>query len=72
MNQKGYALPVVMAISMIIVVMTLNIAFSTRQKLDTISELKDQSMARLKSYSALNEVLYNILTSNFTSTGIKI
>ncbi|MBI5591220.1 MAG: general secretion pathway protein GspK [Deltaproteobacteria bacterium] len=72
MNQKGYALPVVMAISMIIVIMTLSIAFSTRQKIAMISELKDQGQARLKSYSALNEVLYNMLTSNFTPTGIKI
>ncbi len=72
MNQKGYALPVVMSISMIIVVMTLSIAFSTREKIAMMSELKDQSQARLKSHSALNEVIFNILTSNFTSTGIKI
>ncbi len=72
MNQKGYALPVVMAISMIIMAFTLSVAFSTRQKIEIISELKDHSQVRLKSYSAFNETMYNILISNFTSTEIKI
>lgn len=72
MNQKGYALPMVMAISMIIMIMTLSIAFSMRHKIAVISELRDQGLARLKSYSAMNETIYNILTSNFTETGIKI
>ena len=72
MNQNGYALPMVMAISMIIMIMTLSIAFSMRHKIAVISELKDQSLARLKSYSAMNETIYNILTSDFTQTGIKI
>jgi general secretion pathway protein K len=72
MDQKGYALPVVMAISLIITVMTLSVTLSTRERIAVISELKDQSRARMKSYSAVNEVLFNVLTSNFTSTGIKI
>ena len=72
LNQKGYALPMVIAISMIIILMTLSIAISMRQRIAVISELRDQSIARLKSYSGFNEAMYNILTSNFTSTGIKI
>lgn len=62
----------VMAISLIITVMTLSVTLSTRERIAVISELKDQSRARMKSYSAVNEVLFNVLTSNFTSTGIKI
>jgi len=72
LNQKGYALPMVIAISMIIVLMTLSVAVSMRQRIAVISELRDQSLARLKSYSGFNEVTYNILTSNFTATGLKI
>lgn len=72
MNEKGYALPTVLLISMIIVVITMSIAFSVREKIGMAIELTHRSSAYLKSYSAYNEVLYNILTSTFTSAGLKI
>ena len=49
----------------------MNITFSVRGKTATVQELRDQNTAYLKAYSAYNRVLYNILTSTFTPTGIK-
>lgn len=71
-NQKGYALPTVLLISMIIIVITMSITFSGRKKIAVALELKDRTRAYLLSYSAMSEVIYNILTSTFTSAGIKI
>jgi len=71
-NQNGYALPTVIAIALIISVITMSIAFSVREKTAVAQELMGRSSASFKSYSAYNEVIYNILTSTFTSTGINI
>ena len=71
-NEKGYALPTVIVIALIISVITMSIAFSVREKTAVALELADRSTAYLKSYSAYNKVLYNILTSTFTSAGLKI
>lgn len=71
-NQQGYALPTVIVIALIISVITMSIAFSVREKTAVALEMVDRSSACLKSYSAYNETLYNILTSTFTSTGLKI
>ena len=69
-KQEGYALPTVIVIALIISIITISIAFSVREKTAIALELKDRNTAYLKSYSAYNDVLYNILTSTFTSTGI--
>lgn len=70
-EEKGYALPMVIVIALIISVITMSIAFSVREKTAVAQELMDRSSALLKSYSAYNGALYNILTSTFTPTGIK-
>ena len=69
-NKKGYALPTVIVISLIISVITMSIVLSVREKIVVAQELMDRSNASLKSYSAYNEVIYNVLTSTFTPTGI--
>lgn len=71
-KEEGYALPTVIVIALIISVITMSIAFSVREKTAVALELMDRNSAYLKSYSAYNEVLYNILTSTFTSAGLKI
>lgn len=71
-NDKGYALPTVLLISMIIIALTMGMTSSVRSKVETAIELKARTSAYLKSHSAMSEVVYNILTSTFTSTGIKI
>ena len=71
-KEKGYALPTVLLISMIIIVISAQITFSVRQKIETAIELKARNMAYLKSHSAMSEVIYSILTSTFTGTGLRI
>ena len=71
-KEEGYALPTVIVIALIISVITMSIAFSVREKTAVAIELMDRNSARLKAYSAYNEVLYNILTSTFTFAGLKI
>ncbi len=71
-NDKGYALPMVIVITLIISVITMSITFSVQGKIAMVLELTNRSSAYLKSYSAYNGALYNILTSTFTSAGLKI
>ena len=71
-DEKGYALPLVLGISMVIVVITMAIVFSVRQKIGLAIELKDRNMAYVAAHSAYNQVLYNILTSMFTSYGLNM
>ena len=71
-NEKGYALPLVLGVSMVIVLITMSIVFSVRQKIGLATELKDKNMAYLAAHSAYNQVLYNILTSMFTSYGLSV
>jgi len=71
-SQRGYALPTILIISMIIIVITMSIISSGREKIAVALELKDKGRAYLLSYSAMNEVIYNILTSVFTPTGLRI
>jgi general secretion pathway protein K len=71
-KEEGYALPMVIVIALIISVITMSIAFSVREKIAVALELMDRNTAYLKSYSAMNEVVYNILTSTFTRAGMEI
>lgn len=57
---------------MIIIVITMSIILSGREKIAVALELKDKGRAYLLSYSTMNEVIYNILTSVFTPTGLRI
>ena len=71
-NEKGFALPLVLGISMIITVITMSIVFSVKGKIGVAMELKDRNTAYLAAHSAYNRVMYNILTSMFTSYGLKL
>ena len=71
-NQQGYALPMVMVVSMIIVLITTTIVYSVRQKVATALELKDRSAAYLESYSVHNQVLYSFLTSVISGAGLEV
>jgi hypothetical protein len=55
---------------MVIVLITMAIVFSVKQKIGLVSELKDKNMAYAAAHSAYNQVLYNTLTSTFTSYGM--
>ena len=57
---------------MIIIVISAQITFSVRQKIETAIELKARNMAYLKSHSAMSKVIYSILTSTFTGTELRI
>ncbi len=70
-SEDGYALPIVLLISLIIIVLGVGIAWSVRNRIDIAIELNDRNSAYLKSYSAMNEVIYHLVTSTFTPTGIK-
>lgn len=72
MNNRGYALPTILLVAMIIIVITMSIIASGREKVAVALELKEKSAAYLLSYSAMNEVIYNLLTSSFTRTGLRI
>jgi general secretion pathway protein K len=71
-SNKGYALPTILIIAMIIIVITMSIISSGREKIAVAFELKEKGKAYLLSYSAMNEVIYTILTSSFTRTGLRI
>jgi hypothetical protein len=71
-NERGYALPTVLAISLIIVTVTMSITATVREHVRVAIELNDRNQAGLASYSAMNEVIYNVLTSTYTPYGIRI
>ena len=72
MGQAGYALPMVLLISMIIIVIGLAISFAVRQKINTAFELKAHSRARLLVHSAVNEVMYNVSLATFSADSLYI
>jgi hypothetical protein len=71
-NERGYALLTVMVISLIIVVVTMSITSTVRENIRVAIELNDKNMANLASYSAMNEVIYNILISTSTPYDMRI
>jgi len=71
-NEKGYALPLVLGISMVMVVITMAVVFSVKQKIGLAMALKDKNTAYVAARSAYSRVLYHILTSTFTSYGLKL
>lgn len=71
-NERGYALLTVLAISLIIVVVTMSITSTVREHVRVAIELNDRTLAGLASYSAMNEVIYNILISTSTPYGMRI
>ena len=71
-NNEGYALATVIMISLIISVIIMAIVSSVRKKTVLAQELTDRNAAYLKTYSAMNEVVYKILTSTFTGMNMEI
>ena len=69
-SEDGYALPTVLMISMIIIVIGMGITGAIQGRIKTTLELSHRTDAYLESYSAMNEVIFNILTSTFSPTGM--
>ena len=72
MAERGYALPLVLGVCMIISLITMAIVFSVRQRVILTQELKDRTTAFLSAHSAYNQVIYNLLQSTFTSYGLQV
>lgn len=71
-GEKGFAVPVVLVISMIIIAIATSITYTVRQKIRMAEEINNRSKAYTKSYGALNNVLYNLSTSTFNSYALDI
>ena len=62
-HQSGYALPMAMAVSLIIILINTTILGSVREKVKVSLELNDRGTAYVEAYSAMNDVIYNLLCS---------
>lgn len=71
-NEKGFAVPLMMAISLIIVVISFAVSDTIRNKIKLATEINDKNKAYLYSYSGFNEAAYNILSSSPYPYSIKI
>lgn len=72
LDQKGFALPLILGIALIIIVISGSIVVGTRQKLKTAWGVKNRSFAYVATYSTLNKVIFNLLTSTPTEYGINL
>jgi general secretion pathway protein K len=71
-GEKGFAVPVVLVISMIVIAIATSITYTVRQKISMAEEINNRSKAYTKSYSALSTVLYNLSTSTFNNYALDI
>jgi len=71
-NQQGFALPLVIGISAVILIIIMTISDSVIRKIGVVSELDNYCRADLKAYSAFNETIFSLLTSTFTPTGMQV
>ena len=71
-DNKGFALPVVLGICMIVILITTGITARTRTRIGMASELENRAQAFCKLRSGYSTVLYNILTSYFLPYSINI
>lgn len=71
-GENGFAVPVVLVISMIIIAIATSITYTVRQKIGMAEGINNRSKAYTKSYSALNTVLYNISTATFNHYALDI
>jgi general secretion pathway protein K len=71
-SDRGYALPTVLLISLMITLITMAIVDSVHQKARVVEELQERTEANLKSYSAMNEVIYGLLTSLPMETELRV
>lgn len=71
-NRDGFALPLVLGITTMLTIIIVTISASVSRKIAIVTEFKDRCQADLKTYSAMNETLYTLLTATFTFTGLKL
>ena len=71
-DQKGAAIPAILVISMMVIIISLSITWSIRQQIDVTREINDRSLAYVKSYDALNRVLYLISTGVFSAYNLDV
>lgn len=71
-DNNGFAVAAVLVISMIIIAIATSITYTVRQKIRMAEEIKNRGKAYAKSYSALNNVLYNFSTSTFNNYALDI
>ncbi|OPX19775.1 MAG: hypothetical protein BZ151_07465 [Desulfobacca sp. 4484_104] len=71
-TDNGYALPVVLLISLIIMAISMSMSFVTRSSLATAYDLKNRSRAMMSAYSAMNEVIYRISTATFRGNRLQV
>jgi len=71
-GNNGFAVAAVLIISMIIIAIATSITYTVRQKIRMAEEIKNRGKAYAKSYSALNNVLYNFSTSTFNNYALDI
>ncbi len=71
-KENGFALPLVLGISTILVLVIISISNSVSHKIALITEMDSQARADMKTYSAFNEVIFNLTTSNFTPTDMAV
>jgi len=69
-SEAGFALFAVLLISMIIMVISGSLVYSVYQRVKLGGEMRERSMAFLKARSAISQVIYDVLTSTFTPTGL--
>ncbi len=71
-TDDGYALPVVLLISLIIMAISMSMSLVTRSSLATAYDLKSRSRAMMSAYSAMNEVMYRIATATFNGNLLQV
>ena len=71
-KESGFALPLVLGITTILVVIVISISTSVSHKITLMTELDSRTRADMKTYSAFNEVMFYLATSTFTSMDLII
>jgi len=71
-QSNGFALPLVLGISTLLVVLIISIGSSVTHKIHITGELNARLNAELKAYSAFNDILYKLNTSTLTPTDVAV
>jgi type II secretory pathway component PulK len=71
-NPKGFALPLVLGITAIILVLVLTISDSVSRKISVTNELVNHAKAELKAFSGLNQAVFDMLVSTYRPTGLMV
>ena len=68
-SESGFALITCMLISLILITIGMSFTYRARQKLQVAQQLKDRLQADLRTWSAYQQVLYELSTSVFFQSG---